>query len=167
MLIVSTASLRSQSINAPAEYQLKAVFIYNFTRFVEWPPTAFDSYNDPFVIAIVGNDPFGSYLEESVMGETIGRHPIQVKRVNSVEEADKCHILFINDKDPDKMRSILQEVRNRNILTVSDASNFAQMGGVIGFYTENNKIRMQINTTAAKTAQLNISSKLLRLAKVI
>jgi len=149
-----------------AEYQLKAVFIYNFTRFVEWPPEAFESYNDPFVIAIIGNDPFGTYLEQAVNGESIGRHPIRVKRIEHLDNTEKCHILFINEKDPDKIKAILDEAENTNILTVSDAANFADIGGMIGFYKENNKIRMEINATVARNAQLNISSKLLRLAKV-
>ena len=150
-----------------AEYQLKAVFLYNFTRFIEWPPEAFESYNDPFVIAVIGDDPFGAYLEQAVAGESIGRHPIQIKRIKELDRSGKYHILFINEQDHSRIRDILTHSNVQNTLTVSDAANFASIGGMIGFFTENNKIRMQINTGAAKNAQLNISSKLLRLAKVI
>lgn len=168
LLIVLTfsASTNVQAQTTP-EFQLKAVFMYNFTRFVEWNPGSFESYNDPFIITIIGNDPFGSYLEETVRDEKIGRHPIVIRRVDDIRSVETCHILYINEKDPPRIRQILAGLQNRNILTVSDAPNFASLGGVIGFYTENNRIRMQINTAAARNAQLNISSKLLRVAKII
>ncbi|MEP7164724.1 MAG: YfiR family protein [Ferruginibacter sp.] len=164
LLLCTTISLRAQST---PEYQLKAVFIYNFTRFVDWPPTAFESYNDDFVIGIIGNDPFGQALEATVEGETIGRHAIRIKRFQDVKQIDHCHILFINSNDPPEIKNIISDLNNRNILTVSDAANFARMGGIIGFFTDKNKIRMQINGDAAKNARLSISSKLLSVAQVL
>jgi YfiR/HmsC-like len=164
---MASTNVNGQTPPPSAEYQLKAVFIYNFTRFVEWPPEAFESYNDPFVIAIIGNDPFGSYLEQAIAGESIGRHPIRIKRIKELDKDEKCHIVFINEDDPGRIKEILAQADDQNILTVSDAANFASIGGMIGFFTENNKIRMHINTGAVRNAQLTISSKLLRLAKVI
>lgn len=153
--------------NSAAEYQLKAVFLYNFTRFVEWPPTAFESYNDAFVIGIVGDDPFGAMLERTIADEMIGRHPIRIRRYNELKDIGDCHILFVNSGDATETRKILAAMEGKKTLTVSDMPNFARMGGMIGFYTLQNKIRMQINATEARKAGLSISSKLLSVAQVL
>ena len=150
-----------------SEYQVKAVFLYNFTRFVDWPATSFESANSPFVIGILGSDPFGTYIDETVSGESTGEHPIVIKRFKTVKDIDNCHILFINSTDAEAIKSILADTKEKKILTVSDANNFASLGGIIGFFIENNKIRMQINTEAAKAASLSISSKLLGVAKIL
>ncbi len=157
----------SAQVKPAPEYQLKAVFLYNFTHFIDWPSTAFESADEPFVIGIIGNDPFGSYLETTVSGEMISTHPIIIKRYQDPAQIEHCQVLFINSRDEGSIKNILATISNRNILTVSDADNFARMGGIIGFYTEKNKIRMQINSNAAKNAQLVISSKLLSVAQVL
>lgn len=144
--------------------QVKAVFIYNFTQFVEWPPNSFSNSTSPFVIGILGQDPFGSYLESVVEGENFGSHPIVVQHYNNIKEINNCHILFINTPDPS---SAIKVGQNRSILTVGDQNRFASSGGMIRFFIENNKIRLQINLKAAKAANLSLSSKLLRLADVI
>lgn len=150
-----------------AEYQVKAVFLFNFTRFVDWPSTSFEAVNSPFVIGILGNDPFGTYIDETVNGENAGQHPIVIRRYKTTKDIDNCQILFINPDDAEQIKPILSELKEKNILTVSDANNFAALGGIIGFFMENNKIRMQINTDAAKAASLSISSKLLSVAKIL
>jgi hypothetical protein len=170
MLMISfciTVSLASAQEKPAPEYQLKAVFLYNFTHFIDWPSTAFESGNDPFVIGIVGNDPFGSFLEEAVAGETVNNHPIVIRKFTDINAVNQCHMLFINIKDPANTREILNSVRNTSTLTVGDGENFATIGGIIGFFTENNKIRMHINTVAAKNAKLTISSKLLGVARLL
>lgn len=144
--------------------QLKAVFLYNFSQFVDWPPASFSSSSSPFVIGILGRDPFGSYMESVVQGEKVGTHPIVVERYSSAGDVKACHILFINTSEPS---SAIRELKNRTILTVGDQKNFAKLGGMIRFFIENNKIRLQINLRAARAANLNISSKLLRVAEVI
>ena len=158
-----------QSANAQraAEYQVKAVFLFNFTRFVDWPATSFENANSPFVIGILGNDPFGNYIDEAVNGESTGQHPIIIKRYKTIKDIDNCHILFISSSEIEQIKPMLVELKERKILTVSDATNFASLGGIIGFFMENNKIRMQINTDAAKAASLSISSKLLSVAKIL
>lgn len=154
------------SAQAPVsrEYQVKAAFLFNFTQFIEWPAESFADTNSVFVIGILGNDPFGAYLDEIVAGETTMGHPIVVKRYNDDDEFADCHILFVSHQD--KKRNINQ-LQHDNILTVSDANNFTASGGIIGFFTENGKIKFQVNLPAAKSAHLEISSKLLRVAKVI
>lgn len=157
-------SLQPQAQTAPKAYQVKAAFLYNFSQFVEWPPTAFSNQASPFVIGILGKDPFGAYLHELVKGERINGHPIQVQRYGDEKEIKNCHILFINLPSTINALSALE---NQSTLTVSDADNFARQGGMIRFFTENNKIRLEINPAAAKEASLNISSKLLRVAQIV
>lgn len=162
--LFSMSAVSAQSGALP-ENKLKAVFLYNFTRFIDWPAEAFYSSNAPFVIGIIGNDPFGNYIEEAVAGENISGHPIIVKRFQNVKDV-ACHILYINSNDPETTREILSTLSNRSILTVSDQKNFVKWGGMVRFFSEENKIRLQINNSAAKAAQLNISSKLLAVAQV-
>ena len=156
--------IKAQTVAARA-YQVKAVFLYNFSQFVEWPPTAFSSNSAPFVIGILGNDPFGSYIDETVAGENMMGHPMVVQRYHTVKDITDCHILFINTDDD--MLQVLTALGNRSILTVSDDKNFAKKGGMIRFFTVNNKVRLRINLSSAKAANLTISSKLLRLAEIV
>ncbi|HKO79162.1 MAG TPA: YfiR family protein [Chitinophagaceae bacterium] len=148
------------------EYQLKAVFLYNFTQFVEWPPNSFSSGQAPMVIGILGTDPFGSYLEETVAGEKMNDHPLRVEHYNTVEEIGSCQILFINVADKNKREQIIAKLKGRNILTVSDAPDFLSQGGMIRFFTKQDKIKLQVNLEETKTANLVISSKLLRLVDI-
>ena len=157
--------LRSQTVQL-AEYKIKAVFLFNFTQFVEWPEDAFSHYNDPLVIGILGKNPFGNYINEAVAGEKMGNHPLTIVRYNNVDEITNCQMLFINLNDAN-LTDILSSLNNRSILTVSDSPNFIQSGGMIEFVTMNNKIKLQINPGKAKAAGLNISSKLLSVADIL
>lgn len=163
-LFLTSFHMKAQTVAARA-YQVKAVFLYNFSQFVEWPSTAFSSSNDPFVIGILGNDPFGSYIDETVAGENMMGHPMVVQRYHDVKDITDCHILFINTGGD--IAQVLTALGNRSILTVSDDNNFAKKGGMIRFFTINNKVRLRINPAAAKAANLTISSKLLRLAEIV
>jgi len=149
------------------EYQLKAVFLFNFTQFVDWPPEAFATEQSPLVIGILGNNPFGSVLELTVSGETVKGHPVIIRQYTNPEDIKDCHILFINAEDAKKSEDIIAAVKGRNILTVSDAPGFMRQGGMIRFVSTDNKIKFQINAGASKEANLVISSKLLRLAEVV
>lgn len=144
---------------------MKAVFLYNFTQFIDWPESAFQNSEAPFIIGILGDDPFGAFLDRTVEGEHIGTHPIKVKRFEDLRSAMSCHMLYINSTDREWLRTILNSVSEKNILTVSDDPYFNNLGGIIRFYTEENKIKLQINLPRSKEAQLTISSKLLSLAK--
>jgi hypothetical protein len=150
-----------------SEYQVKAVFLYNFTHFVDWPAGAFEHSYEPFIIGIVGKDPFGHYLQDAVAQERIGSHIIRIEHYESAADIKDCHILYVGSQDPDEIRRVLRAVSNKKILTVGDTPNFIRWGGMIRFFTENNKIRLQINNTLAKDLDLKISSKLLRVSQVI
>jgi hypothetical protein len=149
------------------EYQVKAVFLFNFTQFVDWPVDSFNEATSPFIICIFGEDPFGPYLEKIIAGEKVEEHTIIIKRVSKIEDAKGCHILFINASGVNRLKEILTSVEGQPILTVSDANNFAKNGGVIRMYTEDKKIKIRINLTAAKASELTISSKLLGIADIV
>jgi hypothetical protein len=148
------------------EYEIKAVFLFNFAQFVDWPPEASASPLAPLVIGVLGDDPFDGYLDDTVRGEKLKNRPFVVQRYRRVEDIDGCQVLFIGDTNPGKLAHILAALKGRSILTVGDTQGFAEDGGIIRFVTENNRIRFRINVDAAETAHLVISSKLLRLAEV-
>ena len=163
LCIIVNVDLHAQT--PTKEYQVKAVFLFNFSQFVKWPPAAFSNSNAPFIIGIVGHDPFGSYIDETVAGEKMMGHPIKILRCENKEDIKDCHILFIDDNESE--REVISTLDNRSVLTVSDEADFAKHGGMIRFFTENNKIRLEINISAAKAAKLEISSKLLRVAQIV
>jgi hypothetical protein len=148
------------------EYQIKAVFLFNFTQFVEWPANALPP-KAPLVIGILGEDFFGPYLEEIISGEQANGHPLIIQRYRQIEEIKTCHILFISQSEKNKLETISSGLKGRSILTVSDAESFIREGGMIRLYTVDNKIQLRINPEAVKEANLIISSKLLRLAQIV
>jgi hypothetical protein len=160
-------------LNLPAqteiskEYKVKAAFLFNFSQFVEWPAEAFPEAQTPLVIGVVGEDPFGAYLDEIVRGEKVKDHTLVVQRFHQVEEIKACHILFISQSETKHLEQILASLKGRSILTVGDAEDFAKNGGMIRFVAEKTKIRFRVNLVAAKAANLTISSKLLRPAEIV
>jgi hypothetical protein len=166
--LLLTTSLAFISAQKPPsqEYQLKAAFLFNFTQFVEWPSSAFSSAKSPIVIGILGEDPFGTYIEEIVQGEEVNGRPLVIQRYHTIEEIKQCHILFINLPKTSKQEQIIKSLKGKNILSVGESSNFIKEGGIIKFSMIDNKIHFQINPEAAKEAGLTISSKLLRLAEI-
>ena len=161
------------ALNSPAqteiskEYKVKALFLYNFSQFVEWPAETFPEAQSPLVIGVIGKNPFGAYLEELVRGESVNNHSLVVRLFERIEEIKTCHILFVSQSETNQLEQIFASVKTRMILTVGDVDGFAQRGGMIRFVTEKNKIRFRINLEAAKAVHLTISSKLLRPAEII
>jgi len=148
------------------EYQLKAVFLFNFTQFVDWPPSSFDTDQSPVVIGVLGDNPFGSYLDETVSGESIKGHPVVVHYYKNAEDIETCHILFVTLTEITMRKNVIETLKGKDILTVSDAVHFAAEGGMIRFFIANNKIKLQINLESAKASKMVFSSKLLRLAEI-
>lgn len=151
----------------PSEYQVKAVFLFNFGQFVEWPNHAFDTPQAPFVIGILGEDPFGRTLDDVVRGESVGAHSLVVRRYRDASEISDCNILFIGRSEEDRLGEALTAVRGQSVLTVTDIEGAEKRGAMIVLFNEHNRIRMRINLAAAKASQLVISSKLLRPAEVV
>jgi len=165
LLLITNLSLVAQAPQA-REYELKAVFLYNFAQFVEWPATAFSNSEAPLVIGVVGKNPFGARLKDIVSGEKVNGHEVTVQYYDNAEDIGKCHILFINLSEANKREQVLELLKGRNILTVSDVSGFPAEGGMIRLFTRDNKIRFEVNLEASRAAGLTISSKLLRLAEI-
>ena len=145
------------------EYQVKAGFLLNIAQFVTWPSQSSDV---PFVIGILGDDPFGSYLDETVRGEKVNHRSITIQRLRRRSDPLTCNILFISQSERDRVVQILSNLKGRSVLTVSDIDRFTELGGMIQFFTERNNIRMRINLDAVKASNLRVSSKLLRVAEV-
>jgi hypothetical protein len=150
----------------PKEYQIKAVFLFNFAQFVKWPPAAFANAGEPFRIGILGEDPFDGFLDETVRDEKVNGHPLVIQRYGRVEDAKGCQVLFISRSESQREENILAGLKGRNILTVGDREGFIKDGGMVRFYMKENKIHLRINLQAAKHAHLSISSKVLRLAEI-
>lgn len=167
LLALAAAPVRAQAPAAPTEYQVKAVFLFNFSQFVDWPAAAFADGRAPLVIGVLGSDPFGATLDEIVRGETVNGRPLAVRRYQSVEQIDVCHILFIERSQSERLDAVLAALKGRNVLTVGDFEGFARRGGMIRFMTVGNKIRLRINLAAAQEAKVTISSKLLRPAEIV
>jgi uncharacterized protein DUF4154 len=152
---------------AAAEYQVKAVFLFNFTHFVTWPPEAFADATAPIVIGILGDDPFGSFLDRTVRDEKVNARKLVVRRYRLVEQVDDCHVLYVGPSESGRLAAILEQLHDRSILTVSDNENFARHGGMIALVAEKGHVRLSINTEAARAAHLQLSSNLLRSAELI
>lgn len=148
------------------EYQVKAVFLFNFAQFVEWPASTFPDRDTPLVIGVLGRDPFGVYLEETVRGEIVKSRQLITQRYSHVEDVRNCQVLFISRSESEKLDQIISRLKDRKILTVSDDAGHSGHGVIIRFVTQNNRIKLRINLEAAKAANLTISSKLLRLAEI-
>lgn len=173
-LLVATVLLSGLGIPArPAaaaeahEYREESVFIYYFTQFVSWPATAFADAKAPFVIGILGRDPFGAYLEGAVRDQRADGRQIEIRRFSKVEEVKLCHILYVSRSQEADLGHVLWALGKRSVLTVSDIDGFSRAGGMIRFLTEDNKVRFRINVDAAESAGLVISSKLLRPSDII
>jgi hypothetical protein len=157
----------SASEPAPSAYQVEAVFLFNFTQFIEWPAASFPTDGTPFVIGVLGRNPFGGALEEAVQGEQVNARPVIIEHYRRVEDVKTCHILFVSRSESSRLRFIFARLKGRNILTVGDADRFAEHGGIVGFFMRNQRVGFKINLEAAREAQLTISSKLLRPAEIV
>ena len=158
---------QAQQLPKLSEYKLKAAFLYKFALFVDWPVEAFADSSSPYVLGLLGTDPFGKNIDEILKDKKIKGKSIIIKRYDNYTQINDCHILFISYSEYRKLKLIFKHLRTAPILTVSEADGFARKGGIINFIHGNNKIRFEINHAKALAHKLNISSKLLRLARII
>ena len=150
---------------ASSEYQVKAAFLYNFAKFIEWPADAFSSNTDPLVIGVIGDDPFGGALDQTISGKSISGRPLVVHHLRWGQDLRACHILYISSSEGRRVPQIIQSVKGASVLTIADTDHFNQQGGIINFILEANKVRFEINVRGAEHARLRISSKLLALSR--
>jgi len=151
----------------PNEYQVKAVYLYNFGRFVAWPSHGPAATNDNFTICVLGQDPFGSALDATLAGEMIDGKSVVAKRISSPQESSSCRILFLSSAEDGRMNKVIEALDKEAILTVSDLPEFSQRGGMIQFVREGNKVRFEVNLNAVQHAGLVLSSELLKVATTV
>lgn len=163
--VIFTVGSHCQAQNSqPSKYQIEAAFIYNFARFVDWPAHAFTDASSPMIIGVLGKNRFGEDLAQTISGKVIGGHPLKFRECASLAEATSCQVLFISDSEKNHLSKIISGLGSASILTVSETDNFIVAGGMIHLRIVDDKMRFDINNSAAKSAGLTISSKLLSLA---
>jgi len=151
---------------AISEYRIKAAFLYNFAKFVDWPSDDTGQEKKEFKIGILGDDPFGSEIEV-IDNKQVRGMPLKILRADSLNELGGCQIIFLSAGVQDELKAIIEQMQDRPVLTVGDTKGFAHQGVIINLIKADNRIRFEINTAAADRAGLKISSHLLRLAHIV
>lgn len=168
VLILLLAGLRPLSTHAAgSEYELKAAFLFYFTKFVEWPATAFADSNSPLILGVIGRDPFGSALD-ALDGKTVKNRTLKVKRLTSAETLQECHVLFISPSESDRAAEIAKALGSASVLTIGDGlPNLRQQGVMINLLLAENKVKLEINIDTVHRAKISISSQVLQMATVV
>ena len=171
LLVVSisgfTASLASGQVNATTGYEVKTAFLFNFAKFIDWPASGFATPQSPFTICVLGQDPFGNMLEDTLNGKIIGERPLAVRRLKDKAEAQRCQIVFVGSSEIAHLAEIVGSLQKSNVLLVGEMNGFAALGGTIEFTIEENHVRFMINIDAADRSGLKFSSKLLAVARIV
>lgn len=165
-LLLLCAPVSQSQQSKPGEYQVKAVYLYNFSRFVEWPAQKIPANNNSFAICVLGKDPFGSALDATIAGESIGGKGVIVRRISKPGEALDCQIVFVSASEGKQLKEDLAAL-NAGVLTVSDIPGFSERGGMIQFVADGDKIRFEVNLSNATDSGLVLSSDLLKVAVVV
>jgi hypothetical protein len=173
-ILLAGATLNAQNTSGSSEYLIKAGFIYNFANLVQWPSTSFAQPDSPIVIVILGEDHFGTTLDHALEGKKVNARPFVIKRARSVSELQRalgpqkeCQILYVSSSEMSHLGEAIQMLKGVPVLTIGETPGFAKNGGIINLILEDNKVRFEVNVQAAKEADLNISSRLLALARII
>ena len=148
-------------------YAVKTAFLFNFAKFIEWPPNSFASPQSPFTVCVLGQDPFGHMLDDTLQGKMIGDRPFVVRRLKDKTEARQCNMVFVSSSESAQLLEIIGSLHGANVLLVGEMNGFAALGGTIEFTLEDNHVRFTINADAADRSGLKFSSKLLALAKIV
>ena len=166
LLVAWLGALPSAAGAQSLEYDVKAAFLYNFARFVTWPPDAFAEPDSPIAICVIGEDPFGQRLDDLVAGERVDTRRLLVQRLAGTADAAGCHVLFVSPSERKRFPGVLKNVNVRRVLTVSDTLDFLEAGGHFSFYLESNRVRLAANTAALGLCEFQVSSRLLRVARI-
>jgi len=163
----AAAAAATASAGAQREYAIKAAFLYNFARYVQWPQPAPSGERGPLTIGVLGPDPFGPILDEIAASKTIGARKLVVRRFATLDRYTPCDILFVSSPMARQVEAVLARTEGSHVLVVGDSAGLAEGGVAINFYIADNKVHFEINRRAARRARLKISSKLLRLARIV
>jgi hypothetical protein len=164
-MLVCIGAHAENAPQGPSEYQVKAAFLYNFVKFVDWPATP-AAQEGPIELCVLGKDPFGGAIERVIEGKTVNGRPLAVRRMAEIAGARSCHVLFVSASEAGHVGEIAKAVHGWSVLTVSEIDRFSERGGIITFLMEGQRVRFRINPKVAASAGLKISSKLLQLAVV-
>lgn len=160
-------SARSRGDQRASAYQVEAVYLYNFSKFVEWPASAKPAKSEPFNICILGEDPFGTLLDATLSGENVQGANLAARRITEPGDAEGCKIVFVSTSEEARLKAVLDELGGVNALTVSDIRNFSQRGGMIQFVVADGKVRFEVNVKNAANVGLTFSADLLEVALAI
>jgi hypothetical protein len=149
------------------EYRIKAAFLFNFAQYVEWPPDTFKDANSPLTYCTIGDDPFQGVLDESLNAKAVGTRPLRVQHLKQPENFQGCQVLFIGANEKKRITTVLETLKQSPVLVVGESNHFVQQGGTVGFLSEENTIRFEVNLDVAQRARLNISATLLSVAKTV
>ncbi len=152
---------------ASVEYQVKAAFLLNFAKFVEWPAGAFAGPSGPIFVCVLGHDSFGSALDDVLRGQTINNHPLRPLRITSIPDLKSCQMAFVSQTENKRLPAVLAALKGSGVLTVGESLDFASQGGAIQFYLQDGRVHFAVNVDAVQRAHLTLSSKLLALAKIV
>lgn len=171
LLIFSMAAASSKTFLAqakdPTEYEIKAAFLLNFAKFVEWPSDAFANDIAPINLCVIRYDPFGSALDDTIRGKIINNRQLLARRISELPDLKSCQMVFVSDREDKRLPEILGSAKGSNALIVGESEDFAERGGSVQFYLENSRLRFAVNVDAVQRARLTVSSKLLMLAKIV
>lgn len=149
------------------EYQIKAAFIYNFTKFVEWPAEAFPQPVSPIVIGVLGSNPFGDELRKTVENRRVNGRELVIQPISSPRDLQSVHVLFISASEAGRWSEILRPLQQRPVLTIAETEAFLKEGGMIGFVFDGDKVRFAVNMDSAEAAGIKISAQLQKLASSV
>ena len=169
LLVAAWASVAATPPRVPdaTEVDVKSALLYKITKFVTWPDTAFDEPEDPIVVGVLGEDPFGTKLDKAFKGRKASGRGFELRRFPDLASLEDCHVLFVSPGSAGDLSDVLREVEAEPTLLVGDSKRFAHSGGIVNFYKRGASVRLEINVDSAKRADLRISAKLLDLARII
>ena len=167
LLALACANSMLPQDSSPVEYQLKAAFLFNFAKFVAWPPDAFPSDKAPISLCVFRHDPFGGALDQVIREKAINNRELLARRINDLPELKTCQLVFVSETEGRQLPEILSSLKGASALVVGESADFAERGGAIQFFLENNKLRFAVNVDAIQRARLQASSKLLALARIV
>jgi hypothetical protein len=168
LLLLATGGQPASAQDAQVpEADLKAAFLYNFTKFVEWPADAFAREDSPFIVGIFGDDDFVRTMKTLLQDKKAHGHPFLVRKLTNIQDGKNCQILFFRESESKKMGSSYESIKRLPVLTVGESDDFLDQGGMFNLFFEDKQLRFEVNPATAENAKLTVSSKLLRLAKNI
>ena len=165
LTIVPLPALEPADSPRPSEYEVKAAFLYNFAKFVKWPDE--ELQGSTFVIAVLGQDPFGEALDKTIAGKTILDKKVEIRRLEAVSAANQAQILFVSSSEKARLAEILKALEGESVLTVGESDGFTERGGMIAFKLRSDVVRFDINLDQVERARLKMSSQLIRLAQQV